>query len=417
METISASAESPTASQSGTWRKVLSKVPEVTLFFWIIKVLCTTVGETAADFLNVNLNLGLTITSVVMGVLFAIVLFIQFRTKKYTPLVYWLTVALISVFGTLVTDNLSDNLHVPLEYSTILFTILLAATFSVWYAKEKTLSIHSIFTPRREAFYWLAILFTFALGTAAGDLMAEALGLGYLTTGIIVAATITAFTVGWRLGLNSVIAFWFIYIMTRPLGASLGDLLTQSHAHGGLGLGPTTTTILFTAGIILTVAFLAFTHKDVMRNPLAEEQEDDREARREFWQLPVVIVLLLSLSIGGYYIRHQQLQNAAASDANAHAPGGIQAGPLGDLSQFKTLAQAVLDSVNAGDWSGANQHVNDLEYAWDNSQAQLKPMNGTAWTHIDGALDRVFREVRAVNPNQQTAQSALQTLLAILNNP
>ncbi|MDE1925073.1 MAG: hypothetical protein KGH79_02750 [Patescibacteria group bacterium] len=409
--------QSSDASGVSKLKQVFSKVPEVTLFFWIIKVLCTTVGETAADFLNVNLNLGLTITSIIMGVLFIASLVWQFKTKKYTPLVYWLTVALISVFGTLVTDNLSDNLHVPLEYSTVLFTILLAITFAVWYAKEKTLSIHSIFTPRREAFYWLAILFTFALGTAAGDLMAEALGLGYLVTGLIVAGTIAAFAVGWRAGLNSVIAFWFIYIMTRPLGASLGDLLSQSSAHGGLGLGPTNTSIIFVAGIILTVAFLAFTHKDVMRDPVAEERVDDREAKREFWQLPVVIVLLLTLSIGGYYFRHQQLLNAAASATNTSTSAGVQAGPLGDLSSFKTIAQAILTSVQAGDWSGANSHVNDLEYAWDNSQAQLKPMNGAAWTHIDGALDKVFREVRAVSPNQQSAEAALQSLLSILNNP
>ncbi|MDE1924912.1 MAG: hypothetical protein KGH79_01890 [Patescibacteria group bacterium] len=412
-----AAAQSSDVAGDSKWKQVFSKVPEVTLFFWIIKVLCTTVGETAADFLNVNLNFGLTITSVIMGILFIASLIWQFKTKKYTPLVYWLTVALISVFGTLVTDNLSDNLHVPLEYSTVLFTILLAITFAVWYAKEKTLSIHSIFTPRREAFYWLAILFTFALGTASGDLMAEALGLGYLVTGLIVTGTIAAFAIAWRIGLNSVIAFWFIYIMTRPLGASLGDLLSQSREHGGLGLGPTNTSIIFVAGIILTVAFLAFTHKDVMRDPIAEEREDDRESKREFWQLPVVIVLLLSLSIGGYYYRHQQLQSAAASAAKASASAGIQAGPLGDLSSFKTIAQAILTSVQASDWAGANSHVNDLEYAWDNSQAQLKPMNGTAWTHIDGALDKVFREVRAVSPNQESAESALQSLLAILDRP
>lgn len=404
-------------TEPNTWGQVFSKVPEVTLFFWIIKVLCTTVGETAADFLNVNLNLGLAITSVIMGILFVASLAWQFKTQKYTPVAYWITVAFISVFGTLVTDNLSDNLHVPLEYSTVLFTILLSITFAVWYAKEKTLSIHSIFTPRREAFYWLAILFTFALGTAAGDLMAEALGLGYLTTGIIVASTIAVFAIAWRIGLNSVIAFWFIYIMTRPLGASLGDLLTQPHDHGGLGLGPTTTTIIFVAGIILTVAFLAFTHTDVMRDPIAEEEEDDRVAKREFWQLPVVIVLLLALSIGGYSYRHQQLQSEAAHAAKAAASGGIQSGPLGDLSNFKSITQAMLDSVTAGDWAGTKNHANDLEYTWDNSEAQLKPMNGVAWTHVDGAIDKVLREARAVNPNVQTAETALQSLLAALNNP
>jgi uncharacterized membrane-anchored protein len=177
---------SPTDT-SASWKTLLSKVPEVTAYFWIIKVLCTTVGETAADFLNVNLNFGLTGTSVVTGVLLAIALVFQFKATKYIPSMYWLTVALVSVFGTLVTDNLTDKIGFPLEVSTILFGTLLAFTFLIWYLSEKTLSIHSIFTRRREAFYWLAILFTFALGTASGDLFAEGLGLGYLVTGLLVA--------------------------------------------------------------------------------------------------------------------------------------------------------------------------------------------------------------------------------------
>jgi uncharacterized membrane-anchored protein len=227
-------------------RTLRNKVPEVTIVFWIIKILCTTIGETAADFLNVNLNLGLTGTSCVMGLLLIVALAVQFRTIRYVAPFYWIAVVLISVFGTLVTDNLTDALGVPLEVSTLLFSALLIGTFALWYALERTLSIHSIVTARREALYWLAVLFTFALGTAAGDLMAEALGLGYATTGIIVAGLVAAFAVAWRLGLDSILAFWVVYILTRPLGASLGDYLTQSGAHGGLGLGASLTTQLFT---------------------------------------------------------------------------------------------------------------------------------------------------------------------------
>ena len=408
-------SESAVLERESKLGKVLSKVPEITLFFWIIKVLCTTVGETAADFLNVNLNLGLTITSVIVGVLFLIALFVQFKTKKYTPVIYWLTVMLISVFGTLVTDNMSDNLHIPLEYSTIFFTIALAITFAVWYVKEKTLSIHSIFTPKREAFYWLAILFTFALGTASGDLMAESLGLGYLTTGVIIAIVIALFAVGWRVGLNSILSFWFIYIMTRPLGASIGDLLTQSHQNGGLGWGPTTTTIIFIAGIIFTVTYLALSQKDVVNDPVAEERGDMEKSKNAFGQLVVVVVLILAVSIGGYYFRHQQLQQQIVP-ATTSGAGTAQTGPLGDLSNFTSLSQATLDSVTAGDWATANAHVNDIESAWDNGQARLKPMNTTKWNQIDGDLDKVFREVRAVHPNQQTAATALQTLLADLKS-
>ena len=195
-----------------------NKVPEVTIFFWIIKVLCTTVGETASDFLNVNLGFGLTGTAIAAGILLAITLVFQFRAKKYIPAVYWLTVVLISIFGTLVTDIMTDGIGVPLEISTIGFSIALLITFVIWYANEKTLSMHSINTTKREAFYWLAILFTFALGTASGDLMAESLGLGYLVTGLIVLAIVAVTAVAWRLGLDSVLGFWIVYIMTRPLG-------------------------------------------------------------------------------------------------------------------------------------------------------------------------------------------------------
>jgi len=205
-------------------RQVLNKVPEVTLYFWIIKILATTVGETAADFLNTNLKLGLTNTTYVMGSLLLITLFFQFRFKKYVPGVYWLAVVLISVVGTLITDNLTDNFGVALVTTTIVFAIALAVTFAVWYAREKTLSIHTIFTTRREVFYWFAILFTFALGTAAGDLAAERINLGYWLSAVMFGAMIGVVAIAhFRFKLNAILAFWIAYILTRPLGASLGD--------------------------------------------------------------------------------------------------------------------------------------------------------------------------------------------------
>lgn len=218
---------------------LMNKVPEVTIFFWIIKVLCTTVGESAADYLNVNLNWGLALTSIVMTIILAIVLAVQVGLRRYIAGVYWLTVALVSIVGTLVTDNLTDNLGVPLEVSTIIFSVALGGVFLAWYASERTLSIHSLTTRRREGFYWLAILVTFALGTAAGDLVSEGLGVGYLRTGLLCAALIGAITIAWRLGLDAVLAFWLAYILTRPLGASIGDYLAQPTSNGGLGLGVT----------------------------------------------------------------------------------------------------------------------------------------------------------------------------------
>ncbi|MEP6568276.1 MAG: hypothetical protein ABJC10_00745 [Acidobacteriota bacterium] len=404
-------------------REMFNKVPAITLYFWVIKVLCTTVGETASDFLNVNLNLGLTGTSVVMGFLLLVALFIQIKTRKYVPVIYWLTVVLISVFGTLVTDNLTDSMGVPLEVSTILFSVLLAVTFAVWYAKEKTLSMHSIFTTRREIFYWIAILFTFALGTASGDLMAESLGLGYFTTGVIVCVVIAIFAIAWKLGLNSILAFWLIYIMTRPLGASLGDYLSQSREHGGLGLGATKTSAIFILGIIATVVFLVVTKRDVVTNPEVDEQAEEKEGHA-LLQVAAVAVLLVVASVGGYYWRQNALKTRANNEvtsptgstglnANAKAPTS----PLGDLSSFKNIAQDCLDFTNKGDLVGAKNRVADLEYEWDNAQARLKPMNAARWTEIDGAIDRVLRELRSVNPNVQSSKAALEALLAVLNKP
>lgn len=225
--------------------QLLNKVPQITAFFWIIKVLCTKVGETAADFLNTKLSFGLTNTSIVMSAILAIVLFFQFKQSKYVSWIYWSVVVLLSVVGTLITDNLTDNFGIPLPTSTILFSIALGVTLYSWYKTEKTLSIHSITTSKREIFYWLTILFTFALGTASGDLMAEYLGIGYFSTGLLIAGLITLIGIARRFGLNSILGFWTIYILTRPLGASIGDFLSQPVVNGGLGFGTTTTSIIF----------------------------------------------------------------------------------------------------------------------------------------------------------------------------
>ncbi len=245
--------------------QMLNKVPEVTLYFWIIKIMATTVGETAADFLNADLHFGLNGTSVVMAALLAVFLFMQLRAGKYVPWLYWVVVVLISVVGTLITDNLVDNFGVALETTTIAFGLALLATFAAWYASEKTLSIHTIFTRKRELFYWAAILFTFALGTAAGDLAAEGLKLGYANSVLMFGALIAATTVAYYLfKANAVLAFWLAYILTRPLGASLGDNLSQPVANGGLGLGAMTTRTIFVATILSLVIYLSATRKDVI---------------------------------------------------------------------------------------------------------------------------------------------------------
>jgi len=257
-------------------KNVLNRVPEVTIFFWIIKVLATTVGETAADFLNVNLNLGLTVTSYVMGGLLIIALFVQFVfIKKYVPASYWIAVVLMSIVGTLITDNLVDNLGVPLETTTILFSLALAIVFVLWYYSEKTLSVHTIYTAKRELFYWAAILFTFALGTASGDLLAEGLALGYGTSAVIFLVVIGLIAAAhFYLKLDAILAFWLAYILTRPLGASIGDLLSQAPADGGLGLGTVGTTAIFLTAILGLVIYLSVTKKD--QTPGVELSEEPK---------------------------------------------------------------------------------------------------------------------------------------------
>jgi uncharacterized membrane-anchored protein len=254
---------------------VLSKVPEVTIFFWIIKILATTIGETAADYLATNLGFGLSGTTWVMAAILVGLLVLQFRAPRYVPVNYWLVVVVLSIVGTLITDNLTDKYNVALETTTIIFAIVLAATFTAWYLSERTLSIHSIYTARREAFYWLTILFTFALGTASGDLIAERFTVGYWKSALLFAGCIALITLAWRaFKLNPILAFWMAYILTRPLGASIGDYLSQPKADGGLGLGTTATSVIFLVPIGLIVMYLTRTKKDQIVVPVITDDED-----------------------------------------------------------------------------------------------------------------------------------------------
>ncbi|MDB5857377.1 MAG: hypothetical protein JWQ76_1066 [Ramlibacter sp.] len=261
MSSLAAEARRP---RDGDWT---SKVPAVTLAFWTIKILSTTVGETGADWLAVHAGLGAALTTGLMVGLLVLSLFIQLTRRNYVPWVYWLTVVLLSVVGTQLTDILTDRLGVSLYLSTALFGVALAALFAVWYWRERTLSINSIVTRRRELFYWAAILFTFALGTAAGDLATEALGLGFRVGALVFALGIAAIAIAMRFGANHVLAFWLAYILTRPLGASLGDLLAQSRDYGGLGLGTMATSVVFLC-VIASLVLAVTVRPPAQRNPL-----------------------------------------------------------------------------------------------------------------------------------------------------
>lgn len=239
-----------TTSTRANW---LNKVPEVTLAFWVIKIMSTTVGETFADFLAVDAGWGLGITTAAMAALFAAALAGQLRSHAYIPWIYWLTVIVVSILGTQLTDILTDVLDVSLYTSTAVFAGLLAVNFAVWYGVERNLSIREIVTPRRELFYWTTVLCTFALGTAAGDLATEALSMGFTVGAVLFGGLIAATFAAWRLGVSPVLSFWIAYILTRPLGASLGDLLTQAKTYGGLGMGATWTSAIFLCVILILV--------------------------------------------------------------------------------------------------------------------------------------------------------------------
>ncbi|ACT03147.1 hypothetical protein [Paenibacillus sp. JDR-2] len=396
------------AASPREYNQLLSKVPQVTIFFWLIKVLCTTVGETFSDFLSVNVGLGLPVTTLVMGIAFAVVLYIQFKTSRYNPLIYWLTVVLISVFGTLVTDNMTDGWGVPLEQSTIIFTLLLALTFLSWYASEKTLSIHSIYTFKREVFYWLTILFTFALGTAVGDLYSEQLGLGYLKTGIIVLVIIASVFVAWKLKLNEILAFWIAYILTRPLGASLGDYLSQTKKNGGLELGATVTSVIFLIAILAVILLLAVTKLDLI--PKSEEVKTggQRTGIQKVWVQSIsTIVVLLVAGIGGYsWCSHNLVPQVDSSQTTLS----------GQLDGFIQLENDIQNSITGNDWKSAKSGADDLEHNWDKSEPKLRKIDRKTWTQIDGTIDNVLAAVRSKNPDAGKSSTVLTDSLNVLNS-
>jgi uncharacterized membrane-anchored protein len=261
-----------------TARRMLNKVPEVTVYFWIIKILCTTVGESFADYINETLGFGLTNTTIVFTIALVAALVVQFRLSRYEPGAYWLAVVLVSVVGTLLTDNLTDSRGVPLWISTTVGSLLLAAVFAVWYARERTLSIHTIVTTPRESFYWLAVLVTFAVGTAAGDYTIELTGWSPGVSVLLPAGLIAMVLVAWRLGAGPVLCFWLAYILTRPLGANIGDFLSADRSEGGLGLGTMVTSAVFLATILVTVVYLTLTRKDQTERKRPQVTSPDRSA-------------------------------------------------------------------------------------------------------------------------------------------
>jgi uncharacterized membrane-anchored protein len=245
-----------------TWKVYLTKVPEITIYFWIVKLLTTAMGEAFSDFLVYHMNPFLAVVLGGIGLVASLIL--QFAVRRYIAWIYWLVVVMVAIFGTMVADAAHIVLGIPYLASTIAFVIILVIVFTVWYSLEKTLSIHSIYTRRRELFYWMAVLATFALGTAAGDMTAMTFNLGYLTSGILFAILFALPALGyWLFGLNAIFSFWFAYIMTRPLGASFADWFGVPKSVGGLGFGRGFVSAVLTVLIIIFVCYLTVTRKDV----------------------------------------------------------------------------------------------------------------------------------------------------------
>ncbi|MFS0746957.1 hypothetical protein ABC304_07930 [Microbacterium sp. 1P10UB] len=390
------------------------------MWFWVIKILCTTVGESFADWINMTLGVGLELTSVLFTVILAGVLTWQLTLRRYVPFVYWLTVVVVSVAGTLYTDILTDDLGVPLAASTTVFALILGVVFAIWWYSQRTLSIHSITTRRRELFYWLAILTTFALGTASGDWILELTGWSPGISVLLPAGLIIAVVIGWRLGANAVLSFWLAYILTRPLGANLGDWLGFPASDGGLGLGVGLTSIIFLTAILATVIYLSVTRADTVENRregarITTTPQRERVMIGYFLGVAAIAAGLL------VWAAAQPHSTAAASEegpatAVTLAPGqtATQNFPASNITAYEVIVQDTLARVQAGDQAGAVARVADLEKAWDADQPTLEPLDGTGWSVIDGQIDAVLTSVRATSPDPAAQTTALSTLLATL---
>lgn len=410
-------SESTRSDAVPSTRVMLSKVPEITVWFWVIKILCTTVGESFADWINVTLGVGLILTAVIFTVVLAAVLAWQLSLSRYRPFAYWLTVVVLSVTGTLYTDILTDKLGVPLAISTAVFGGILAVVFGVWFLRERTLSIHSIVTRPRELFYWLAILVTFALGTAVGDWTLEFTGWGPGISVLLPAGLIVAIVAGWKMGANAVLSFWLAYILTRPLGANLGDWLGFPKDQQGLGLGVAITSVIFLTAILATVIYLTVTRADVITDTDAPRAADPRREKVMLGYFAAVAVATGALLTWAHAQPHAAPPGAegptvivpiAAGQVSAHFPAA-------DVTTFQTITRDTLSRVQAGDQAGATANAKNLETAWDEAQPRLKATDDATWTAIDGRIDAVLTAIRDPKPDPATQIQALNDLLAALS--
>ncbi|MFI2758393.1 hypothetical protein ACH5A3_05895 [Streptomyces echinatus] len=415
-----------TEARTRSGRLMLNKVPEVTVWFWVIKILCTTVGESFADWINMKLGVGLVNTAWIFTAVFVVVLAVQLRLKRYVPFPYWLTVVVVSVTGTLYTDILTDQLNVPLWISSAVFSVLLAAVFGVWWARERTLSIHSVNTLPRESFYWLAVLVTFALGTATGDWTLELTGWSPGVSVLLPLGLIAAITLLWKSGANPVLSFWLAYILTRPLGANIGDWLAspkvaQPGEPTGLALGTFTTSLIFLGLILATVVYLTVTRSDVTEtHEAAHTAQASGDPRKE--RVALAGFGLLAVATAGLLVwAHGQPHVGPAPEedntsAVQMAPGqAVKKFPPAKVDALKTLASTSLKDATSGNATGAHAAAQKLRDLWDADQASLQPLDQTGWTSIDAQMDKMLKTfgIDHSNPPMSPAQQEkeLNTLL------
>jgi uncharacterized membrane-anchored protein len=406
---------------------MLNKVPEVVLWFWVIKILCTTVGESFADWINMKLGVGLVNTAILFTVVFVVVLAVQMRLRRYVPAAYWLTVVVVSVTGTLYTDILTDQAGVPLWISTTVFALLLAGTFALWYAREGTLSIHSIVTTPREGFYWFAVLVTFALGTATGDWTLELTGWGPGLSILLPLGLIALVTLLWRAGADTVLTFWVAYILTRPLGANIGDWFGLPKDEQGLGIGVFGTSLIFLGAILATVVYLSVSKADVIEDHESTAYVPETSPQRRRATLGVMVaaavatVALLTWTNAQPHTSSLADEGPAPSCDSGTALDQDQATtkvaadfPASSVDSYRAIVRDTRHLVDSGDQQGAQSRITDLETAWDDDQDSLQPKSCQAWTYVDGQIDDVLASVRASSPDRATEDHALGTLLTTL---
>jgi len=412
----------PHTRTQGSSRPLLNKVPEVTVWFWVIKILCTTVGESFADWINMTLGVGLDNTAWIFTGVLVVALAIQLSRKRYSPFPYWFTVVVVSITGTLYTDILTDEKNVPLGVSTAIFSALLVLVFGIWWARERTLSIHSITSRPREAFYWLTVLVTFALGTATGDWTLELTGWSPGVAVLLPLGLIASITALWRFGANPVLSFWLAYILTRPLGANIGDFLASPrHATApgepvGLGLGTLWTSVVFLGLILATVIYLALSRADVsetydvMHAPKAVDRRRERLGLAGFVALGVIAAGILSWAT---LTPHQgpaaQDDGAATAPVAPMTPAQVTAKlPQDAVTKYADLATTAVSQDKAGDAGGSHGTVQKMRDSWDADQAALQSADSTAWTFLDQQMDLVLKSYAIDHPGVSAAPAAEQ---------